>query len=137
MGACRLLGIILIAAAASLAASASPGKSLGSGGKEVGLVLVPVEQRPARPEDVPFRRPPPRARERREVPDGHKKYQRLAHSVHVQSDIRYRSVCSSAEAALPCTVSPKVTLVSLLLCCCLSSSHVVNVFRFLRMIPFL
>ena len=86
MGACRLLGIILIAAAASLAASASPGDSLGSGGKEVGLVLVPVDQRPARPEDVPFR-----ARERREVPDGHKKYQRLAHSVHVQSDIRYRS----------------------------------------------
>ena len=86
MGACRLLGIILIAAAASLAASASPGESLGSGGKEVGLVLVPVDQRPARPEDVPFR-----ARERREVPDGHKKYQRLAHSVHVQSDIRYRS----------------------------------------------
>ena len=86
MGACRLLGIILIAAAASLAASASPGKSLGSGGKAVGLVLVPVEQRPAKPEDVPFR-----ARERREVPDGHKKYQRLAHSVHVQSDIRYRS----------------------------------------------
>ena len=76
----------MIAAAASLAASASPGESLGSGGKEVGLVLVPVDQRPARPEDVPFR-----ARERREVPDGHKKYQRLAHSVHVQSDIRYRS----------------------------------------------
>ena len=86
MGVCPLLGIILIAAAASLAASASPGESLGSGGKEVGLVLVPVDQRPARPEDVPFR-----ARERREVPDGHKKYQRLAHSVHVQSDIRYRS----------------------------------------------
>ena len=87
MGAWRLLGILLFAAA-SLAASASP----GSGGGEVGLVLVPVEQRPARPEDVPFRRqPPPRARERREVPDGHKKYQRLAHSVHVQSDIRYRS----------------------------------------------
>ena len=99
MGACRLLRILLFAAA-SLAASASPGDSLGSGG-EVGLVLVPVEQRPARPEDVPFRRqPPPRARERREVPDGHKKYQRLAHSVHVQSDIRYRSGRTSSQPTL-------------------------------------
>ena len=98
MGAWRLLGILLFAAA-SLAASASPGDSLGSG-SEVGLVLVPVEQRPARPEDVPFRYSPPRARERREVPDGHKKYQRLAHSVHVQSDIRYRSGRTSSQPTL-------------------------------------
>ena len=82
----RLLGIVLLAAAA-LPAS---GMTSASPGREVGLVLVPVDQEPARPEEAPFVRPPT-ARERREVHDGHKKYQRLAHSVHVQSDIRYRS----------------------------------------------
>ena len=115
-----LLGAVALLALAGVAvASPSPRDVLRG---EVGLVLVPVAgQRAARPQEAEVIPDSPdsaeSARRKRAVRDGHKKYQRLAHSVHVQSDIRYRSVCSSAEAALPCTVSPKVTLVSLLLCC--------------------
>ena len=93
MGAPPLLGIILLTAAASAASGMKAASSGNPPGRSVGLVLVPVDQESARPEDVPFIRshPTAKARERREVRDGHKKYQRLAHSVHVQSDIRYRS----------------------------------------------
>ena len=93
-----LLGGVALLAAASTAslASPSPGDLLH---EEVGLVLVPVGgQRAASPQEAEFI--PESARRKRAVRDGHKKYQRLAHSVHVQSDIRYRSVSSSTEAAV-------------------------------------
>ena len=105
-----LLGLILLSAVTFPASGMTPERASPgySSRREVGLVLVPVDQEPARPEEVHFI-PPPTAREKREVHDGHKKYQRLAHSVHVQSDIRYRS-------AHPPVGPPLIMSVSFLVC---------------------
>jgi hypothetical protein len=54
----------------------------------IGLVLVPVDQDPSPPSEE-FSRAK-RAVENASRRNEDKKYHRLAHSVHVQSDIRYR-----------------------------------------------
>ena len=96
---CLLGAVALLALAGVAVASPSPRDVLRG---EVGLVLVPVAgQRAARPQEAEvIPDSAESARRKRAVRDGHKKYQRLAHSVHVQSDIRYRSVSSSTEAAV-------------------------------------
>ena len=89
------LPILLLAGSLIAAASAAT----GSERPVVGLVLVPVDQNSvegagsAATEVLATRRRKRSMDSRRRQPqhqDEEKKYHRLAHSVHVQSDIRYR-----------------------------------------------